>query len=336
METLLTNDDKTDIASLRSAEPLETQIQKFELQIAELETAASGLEVTGIHEIEKMEEAKEVKKKFVKLRNRWLEFCKEKKEFFLTGGRKVDAARNRLLQAIEPIEIWVGKQADYLKIHEENRQRELHNLRLSKLTPFDPLINQPANLGALTEAEWEDFLHQAMLVTEARIEDERREREKRDAEIKQQEIDRLEAARLRKEVEDQQRQIEQERRDAAAKLAAEQQRAQNEADKERRRVEAEQAAIKAEADRALKAQQAIAAEAQRKADALEAAKRAEEEKKEAERKAAEAAPDKEKIQMLIEGVQAAWVKHHPEGKDVFVDAEQIINDCREGLKHLIQ
>lgn len=300
---------EVDDSKLRNADNVELVFQGYVDKVSELEALAAGLEVTGVHEVEKMEEAKKLAKVLQRLRLDGVDEHKKLKEYYLTGGRRIDSAKNAFLARIEPMEKWLVAQSKFREIEEARVTKALHEERLAELTPYDVAAHLP-NYGELDVEQWATVLSDAKFAHEGRRERERaielrqleaaeeeRQLRQRSAELEAQNRQ-LQKERIQreKEVEDQ-RKAERILQEQAVEALMKEQR-------EKEALAAEEQWIKDEAAAtALRAEQEKAAILQRAADEEKARKDAEEAEKRKAEEAAANAPDNEKIRRIISTIQ---------------------------------
>jgi hypothetical protein len=201
---------------------------------------------------------------------------KKNKEFFLTGGRFVDAIKNKEIAENERMENKLLEAEKHFENLEKERLKSIHNERVKKLLPFD------YEIGTIDYSAMDDRMFTAILLGaetsyKAKLEAERLAEEKRletlRIEAEEKEKQRLEFERLKAENEAKEKQLEAERLEAK-KIEAE---LKAKADKL-------QAELKAKADTEAKEKQRI--EAEEKAREIEAKNKAK-------------APDKEKLKTWI-------------------------------------
>lgn len=173
----------------------------------EWEFKAKSIVVTDASQVTEMEMAKVAAKKFADLRIELEKARKAMKEQSLRKGQAIDAVAKYLQSLISPIEEHLKLQANFVKIQEEKKMEALR------------------------------------LEAEKKLEEERLAKE--EADRKEQERVRLENEKLRKELEEKEKQARLEREEASRKLQEEQDKA-NKARLEQERKMAEQ---KLEADR---------------------------------------------------------------------------------------
>lgn len=366
MNTEIIPASEVDDSKLRNAESVELAFQPFRLTLEELTRMATGLEVTGVHELEKMEAAKKLDKDFLALEKAVEARHKERKEYFLVNGRKVDSARRAILDEIEPIRKWLKAQASFRELEEARIRKALHEERMNEMLPFGVVVH-PACYGSLSDEDYAQIRSDAKAALEWRL---AREKEIEDARLAKEEEDRLlrlEAERLRVEnarlenerilkeketearlreerekVEAEQRAkaaVEAEERRKVEAAAAEIQRKKDEAARVERERLAEEQRVKDEAAAtALREEQEKAAALQRAADEEKARKLSEEEEKRKAEEAAANAPDNEKIMALYEKLIAivedeSWSLSQPEKEAHIV---LVIKTAADNVRAFIQ
>ncbi len=201
-------------------------------------------------------QAKDLRRKYVKVRTGTATIHKEMKAFYLAGGRFVDGWKNAQLFASEGIE----KKLKDIELHFENIEKEriekLTESRTSELSPFSCEFI-PDGLGNMTDEVWQNYrtgvelAYNNKIEAEAKAKAEQEAREK--AEAEERERIRLENERLKAEAKEAEAKAEAERLEAERLLKIE----KDKADKLRKEAEA-----KAEAERleAVARQQEIEAE----------------------------------------------------------------------------
>lgn len=316
MNTEIIPASEVDDSKLRNAESVELAFQPFRLTLEELTRMATGLEVTGVHELEKMEAAKKLDKDFLALEKAVEARHKERKEYFLVNGRKVDSARRAILDEIEPIRKWLKAQASFRELEEARIRKALHEERMNEMLPFGVVVH-PACYGSLSDEDYAQIRSDAKAALEWRL---AREKEIEDARVAKEEEDRLlrlRAAELEEENRKQREALETQQRAAAEEVRRVQEAAEAEALKLRQQAAAEQA-VKDEAARvererlaeeqrvkdeaaatALREERAKSLMLQRIAEEEKARKDAEEAEKRKAEEAAANAPDNEKILAII-------------------------------------
>lgn len=248
--------------------------------------------------------------------NKW---HKTNKEFFLTGGRFVDAIKNKENAINEEMEAKLLKAEKHFETLEKERLEKIQNERVSLLSQYveDAHLN---NLSSMEPDVWEAYLSTKKKAHLERLEAERKAEEERqaklEAERKEQERIRKENERLKAEAEEREKKIreEEEKRQAEeakriAKEKAERQKREEEARKELEKKEAQLRKEREEHEAKLKkereAREKLEREAKEKKEAEEKALREAEEKRQAELNKGDA----EKVNLLIEDLNALKTKY---------------------------
>lgn len=350
---------EVDDSKLRNAESVELAFQPFRLTLEELTRMASGLEVTGVHELEKMEAAKKLDKDFLALEKAVEARHKERKEYFLVNGRKVDSARRAILDEIEPIRKWLKAQASFRELEEARIRKAIHEARMNEMLPFGVVVHPPC-YGSLSDEDYAQLLSDAKVALEWRL---AREKEIEDARLAKEEEDRRirqRAAELEEENRKQREEMVAQQRAADAARKASEEAAQKVLDAERaateaarrevaearrleqqkleefQRKQAEEQRIKDEAAAtALRAEQEKAAALQREADEEKARKLAEEEARQKAEEAAANAGDHEKVQRLIHALRNATEGLGLNNKELKNTVDLIVGRSLEELLALI-
>lgn len=232
-----------------------------------------------------MVRAKKLRLLIVKNRTQGVEkWHKVNKEFYLAGGRFVDAVKNKEVAENNRMEETLME----IEKHFENLEKErIQKLKEERTAALSPYVENASlyDLGNMTEFMWENLLEGSKLQHAKRIEDQRIaeeariEREK--AEAAEREAQRIENERLKAEAAEREAQIAKEKAAAEAALKAE-----REAAAEALRIERE------------------AAEAQRKA----AEEHARKEREAAEAKAAQERAERAKIEAELQAKKDAEAK----------------------------
>lgn len=161
---------------------------------------------------------KELRIKIVKNRTQGIEkWHKTNKEFFLTGGRFVDAVKNKEISENERMESNLLEKEKHFENIEKARLKAVHNERAAKLIPFNYEIGN-VDFSAMDENMFNAILlgaetnHNAKIEAEILAEKQRLESLRIEAEEKEKQ--RLEMERLKSENEAKEKQIELERKEA--------------------------------------------------------------------------------------------------------------------------
>lgn len=254
---------------------------------------------------ETVKRAKEVRKLIKDNRTKGIEvWHKTTKEYFLKGGQFVDAIKRKEIAINEKWESDLEAIEKYAENKEKERLAKLQKDREALLIPFEVANVEQLKLSEMPDAVFENFYNGCRLSyeqkkeAESKAEEERIAKEK--AEAEERERVRIENERLKKEAEEREKQIAKERAKAEAERKAleEKQRKEREASEAKLKAERE-AKAKLEAELKVKAE----AEAKAKRDAELKAEQERKEKESAEKKA-KAAPDKEKLLLLAQTIDA--------------------------------
>lgn len=234
--------------------------------------------------------AKELRLEYVKIRTGVAKIHKEEKQRYLLGGRFVDGWKNAQLMASQGKEEKLKAIEDHFENIEKERLQQIHTEREIELIKYSVEVIPP-NLGKMEESIWINFL----AGTKANYEMQKQAEEKAEADrIAKEKADKEEQERIKKE-------------NAELKAKAEEQaRLQAIKDKEIAQAEAKK---QAEHDAQMKAEREekakLEAELKAKAEAEKLAFGEEEKRKEAELSKG----DSEKVQDLINDLEAIKTKY---------------------------
>ena len=284
------------------AQQIAAQFQPMLDKMAELEEEYNEIIKLPIESPATAALAKELRLKYVKVRTGTAEIHKTQKAFYLAGGRFVDGWKNAQLFASEGIEAKLESIEKYAANLEKERIAKLQSEREAQLSQYGVENISSLNLGAMTDAIWNNFLTGTKTNYEAKIEAERKAEADRIAKEKadraEREAQRLENERLKKEAEEKEKLRIAEKAKADAILKAEREKA----DKLLEAQLAQAAKEKAIADAKLKAaneeREKLQREAKERQDAIDKADR---ERIAAEKKAAKA-PDKVKLTAWVNSI----------------------------------
>jgi hypothetical protein len=160
-----------------------------------LKDKAVAIVVKDASEVDKMKEARLVRLELKDIRVKAENVRKERKEFFLRGGRAVDAVANIVKAAVVPLEEHLDKQEKFVERLEEERKDKVNNERIAALTPYVTDITM-FNLRDMTEGAFDILLKGSRTAWE----DQDRANKKDAADRKaKEEADKLENERIRKE-----------------------------------------------------------------------------------------------------------------------------------------
>lgn len=134
-----------------------------------------------------IEQAKNLRLRYVKVRTGTAKVHKEMKAFYLSGGRFCDAIKNTQLMASQGIEEKLSDIENHYINIEKEKMKKLHDDRAAELGKFN-VEDIPADLDKMPISVWTAFKHgiessyQTIKDEEARIERERIEAEKAEKE----------------------------------------------------------------------------------------------------------------------------------------------------------
>ncbi len=311
------------------------------LKIAE-ELEVDYNEVVAADEItpELAKQAKVIRLKYVKVRTGIAAVHKERKAFYLSGGRAVDGLKNAYTHAVEGNEAKLKEVETHFEQIEADRINKLQADRAAELEKFDGEQNAMfVNLGVMPDYLWIEYRDGVEFAFNQRKEAERKAEEDRIAKEKEEQEERERVAkeneRLKAEA------AEREKREIAEREAreiAERQRAELEEKERKDREEAEVKRLKAEDDARAKikaerenerkeAEVKIAAER----EARERIERKHKNKEEKERKDREEAENREKDQKHRKSINNAALKSivlaisgdHSDSEKIAMAAEKI-------------
>lgn len=309
---------------------------------------AKELIVTDVSQTREMKMAREARLALKEIRVNADKTRKALKEDSIRYGKAVQGVYNVIEYLIVPIEKHLEEQEKFPEIQEEKRVKALEEERQSKILPYAEFVPFASNLGKLTDEQFDKLFTGAKLQYDAKIEAERKAeqeriaREKADAEereririenerLKAEAIEREKAAKAEREAaEKKQREIEEAARKDREAAEAEKKRLQAEYE-EKQRAEAEKRKQAEETER--KERERLQAQLRAREQAEEAERTRAEAEKEAQLKAEKAAakaPDKIKLQKLIESIS------FPESEMKTAEGKELYNSLRlrfDGFKN---
>lgn len=296
----------------------QTELAAFNQQYSELITSELSPQLS--------KSAYDLRKKLVKVRTGIAEIHKVEKAFYLSGGRYVDALKNKLTLAVEQMEEKLSEIETHYEKIEAKRIADLKEARLLELEKYQ-VDTEFVSLDKMPDDVYAKFLDNAKTAFEAKkIEAQRIEKERIEAE-KKAEADRIEAARVEAErIETQRIENERLKKEAEAK-ELELKREREKAEAEAKKKQAEIDAANAEADKSR-------LEAKRLKDLEDERIEAQKQKaiddqlaKDAAAKALLLAPDKEKIRIMHDAIKNF---HFPECKSK--EAKAIVSEIQYGFE----
>ena len=231
-------------------------------EVKSFENKAKAILITDATQVAEMKEARTIRLELKNIRVNAEKVRKERKEFFLRGGKAIDGLANVLKALIVPLEEHLDKQENYPERMEGERKDKVNQERILALQPFvqDILVY---NLRDMTDGAFEVLLKTSQAAFQAQKDAERVAEEERKA---SEEAKRLEDERVREE---------------NAKLKVDAEAREKAHAEEREKAEAERKSIEEARQKEAEAREKAEAELRKKNEAEE---RAKQEKVEADRK----------------------------------------------------
>lgn len=228
------------------AEQIAMQFKPMLDKMTELEVEFNEIVDLPIDSQEASNRAKELKKKYVKIRTATADIHKKQKEFYLSGGRYVDGWKNAQIFASQGKEKTLLEIQDFAKNKEKKRLQELNDKRLELVAPYVDSTDG-MELSNLEPDVFEAFLsikkknHQA--VEQAKKEAEDKRIAERNAEIEERRRLNAENEKLKKEAqlkEKEQSRLRDEERKRLDKIESEKKKLQDKIEaQEREKINAE-------------------------------------------------------------------------------------------------
>lgn len=240
---------------------------------------------------------------------------KTNKEYFLRGGQFVDAIKRKECEESLRMEEQLTKAERHFEVIEEKRLEDLQADRANELSLY-LLDDAERDLSGMETDVWEAFIstkkkeYEVRIAAELKVEAERVAKEK--AEADERKRIRKENEQLKSEAEAKEKAMQAEREKAESERKALEAKAQKE-----REIAAEKARKEAEA------KEKVEAELQAKKDAEAKAIRDQKESK----KQAELAPDKEKLNELIDSINSIKIPEleTPEAEEILTNVNTLLN-----------
>lgn len=232
------------------AEQVLEGFKAFFEEIKEFENEAKAIVITDATQVSEMKRARELRLKLKNIRVNAEKVRKERKEFFLRGGKAIDGLANVLKALVVPLEEHLDAQENYAERMEAERKDKANQERIEALRPYVPDV-AVYNLRDMTDGAFEVLLANSKKAFEdqKKAEEEAEKKRQEEAEAK-----RLEDERIRKENE--QLKAEKEKADAekaeADRKAAEAEAEKKKAEDELKRKQEEEDRKKREAEEAEK------------------------------------------------------------------------------------
>ena len=299
-------------------------LEKFQdyFQIAaDWEAKAKILIVTSDNQVAEMKMAREGR---LFLRSKRIDIEKARKELkeqSLREGKAIDGIANVLRALIEPIENHLEEQERFIELRDDRAKEERKAARIVELQSIG-LEPSLYDLKQMSEEIYQNLVLGQKSAIQRRIEAEKQAEADRVAREKEQERIRLENDRLHKEAEKKEKEMVKERAKAEAEkqaMAAKAKQAQLEAEARERKLKAEQE-LKLKKER--EEREKVEAELRAKAEA----EKREKKRIEDEEKAAKRAPDKQKLVVLADVLDALElpVVKSAEAKKILEDVKGLI------------
>ncbi len=157
----------------------------FFARVATFENRARAIKVTDASQVDDMKEARKIRLELKDIRVNAEKVRKERKEFFLRGGKAIDGIANVLKALVVPLEEHLERQENYVERLEEERKERVNAERIAALTPYVQDISV-YNLKEMTDGAFKVLLEtsktawQAQRDAEKKAEADRIEKEKAD------------------------------------------------------------------------------------------------------------------------------------------------------------
>lgn len=177
----------------------------FKTKIENLRKTAESITVTNISQTAEMKIAKITRLALKDIRVAITHRHKELKEGILVEGRKIDAGKNELLQILEPLELRLKDQEEFIERETARIQEQKRIARTAEITPY---LSAPLaiDLGVILDDRYASMLADAKDAHAARLGREAKEKEEAEAKAKAEQEERerirMENERLKKEAEE--------------------------------------------------------------------------------------------------------------------------------------
>lgn len=147
-----------DVKDLRRAKPPEEEFERLAASGNELTCESAAIVVTDISDVEGMKRARDCRLMLRDIRIRVEKKHKELKEYYLTGGRRIDQLKNALVSMIEPEEARLLACEQFVERDAARRRAALESARRSELAPYEFPGAAGMVLAGLLDHEWDDLL----------------------------------------------------------------------------------------------------------------------------------------------------------------------------------
>ena len=324
---------------------IETGFKAAFEQAEKWRTQALAIQVTSLDQKAEMKLARTIRLELKAVRVNADKARKALKADALLMGRAIDGVYNLLEAAIVPMERHLDEQEKFAeRLLEAERQATLAR-RTAELAPYLAEGQIIPALDAMSAEQWADYLLDAKLLHNAKIEQAQRAEAERiaaeQAAAAERERLRIELERLRKEAVEREAAAKAEReaaeeaqREAAAKAKAERDALEAAAKAEREAAEKELARIKAEAEAAAKKEREERAKLEAELEAKQAAEAKAAADAAAAQKKAARAPDKQKALTFAATVRTLKTPDAstPEGKAVMAEIAQKVENFAKWIE----
>ena len=210
-------------------------------------------------------EAKKLRLKYVKVRTGIAKVHKERKAFYLSGGRAVDGLKNAYTHAVEGNEAKLREIETHYDRIEAERIAKLQDERSEIIKAIDP-ESPDTDFASMSDDVWDNYRNGVQLATDQRKEAERKAEEERIAKEKEEREERERVAKENAKLKAEAEKREKAERARRAKEEAERKRVEAEREKERKEAEARIKKEREERER-IEAEAKAKEEAERKAKA---------------------------------------------------------------------
>lgn len=194
MSQLDTETGELQLAPEEPGEPPMKQLapyDEFKTKIENIRKTAESITVTDISQTSEMKIARTTRLALKDIRIAITHRHKELKEGILVEGRKIDAGKNELLAVLEPLELRLKDQEEFIERETARIQAEKRIARIAEITPY---LSAPLaiDLGVILDDRYAAMLADAKSAHAAKLEREQREKEEA---IERERVEKLSRAR---------------------------------------------------------------------------------------------------------------------------------------------
>lgn len=194
-------DTETGELQLAPEEPNEPPMKQlapydeFKAKIESIRKTAETITVSDISQTAEMKIARTTRLALKDIRIAITHRHKELKEGILVEGRKIDAGKNELLAVLEPLELRLRDQEEFIERETARIQAEKHAARIAEITPF---LSAPlaVDLGIVLDDRYSAMLQDAKDAHAAKLAREQREREEAEEWVRIEKLSRARAIEL--------------------------------------------------------------------------------------------------------------------------------------------